>query len=205
MLQTNGTAMRFFTNDTGVRREVCRENRMAMSVLDDKNKWIKSKKCGSECGMPERTLNLLYNHVDLWKVVAGSSSPALILEDDASFEPSFDTYHDKAFGHLSNNTEWDIIWPGYCCCAPDGPRITAYLYKHKLTGCAQSYILHPRGAQKLLKSLPMKRCHGADHFMNSVISTIREWKGFAFSKSTINQNKNFKATHRFQSERMVTW
>ena len=176
-----------------------------MTVIDNRTKgtWKMSQKCTAEnCGMLERTFNLLYNHVAAWKRVASTGKTTLILEDDARFGSDFVTYANQVFEDVKNR-RWDVIWPGYCCCAPDAAKITQKVYKHHLTGCAHSYILHPRGAQKMLAALPMNECDGADHFMKRVFKFIRSWEAYAFAASKINHNHDFVTTHRYQSKRMI--
>ena len=196
---------------TSMRRfDICSKNSNLITVT-------KSLKIGTERwknptsltgGMPEKMLNLLYNHVAAWNQIACSKSIGLVLEDDVQIHPNIVEYTEKAINELKGRkVSWDIIWPGYCCCAPDGPLFSKHLNRHKRTGCAHSYMLQPASAKKMLQSLPNNMCHGADFFMNNLFSRMDSWNGFAFPHSLVNQNRSHFpfTTHRHANETIVYW
>ena len=156
--------------------------------------------------MPERMISLLYNHVEAWNQVAMQNHITLVLEDDVNISTSFLPTLRQSLWELETQP-WDIIWPGYCCCCPDGAPVSEVLSRHRKTGCTQSYILHPRSAMRMLRHMPTKLCYGSDHYMNALFGTLPCWKGFAFRKNLIVQDKRTfpNSTHRHATEEMVSW
>ena len=157
-------------------------------------------------GIPERTLSLLYNHVEAWNRVARRSHITLVLEDDVNISSSFKETLRQTLWQLREQP-WDIIWPGYCCCTPNGPAVTPDLARHSLTGCTQSYIIHQHSAQRMLRAMPTDQCYGSDHYMNHLFPQVPCWKGYAFRRNLIPQDKTkFPiSSHRHPHEAVVSW
>ena len=122
----------------------------------------------------------------------------MVLEDDVNISHTFMPTLRRAFWQLRNQY-WDIIWPGYCCCAPDGAPVTEDLSIHHKTGCTQSYIIHPRSAIRMLRAMPTKLCYGSDHYMNQLFTQVKPcWRGYAFRQNLVRQDKIVwpNSTHR---------
>lgn len=152
--------------------------------------------------------SLLYNHIGAWDRIARHKHDrfGLVLEDDVKIAQNLVHRLREAAWQLQSQP-WDILWPGYCCCTPDGPPVSALLARHRTTGCAQSYLLRPRAAQRMLAALPAEQCEGADHFMNTLFARLPCWRGYALRKSLIQQrdtNPN-SSTHRRADEEVVGW
>lgn len=185
------------------RIDICIQNRAHTAVLV--NHTFVPRADGA-VGMPERMISLLYNHVEAWNQVAMQKHITLVLEDDVNISTSFMSTLRQSLWELETQP-WDILWPGYCCCCPDGTPVSEVLSRHRKTGCTQSYILHPRSAMRMLRHMPTKLCYGSDHYMNALFGTLPCWKGFAFRKNLIVQDKRTfpNSTHRHASEEMVSW
>jgi len=196
---------RIFTHVSNAHRrvDICKSNDRIFSVIVNKS-YVTLP--GTPHGMPERMLSLLYNHVEAWNRIARQRHMALVLEDDVNISTSFLPVIRNVMWQL-NSHPWDIIWPGYCCCAPDGSPVTPDLALHKSTGCTQSYIINPESAIRMLKSMPIETCHASDHYMNALFTHIPCWRGYATRRNLIIQDKTTfpNSTHRHSHERVVGW
>jgi len=186
------------------RRDLCVRNDGQWAVLVNGSFVLKPH---TKAGMPTRMLNLLYNHAHIWDRVAMGKHMALVLEDDVNISLAFPGTLRTALWQLYHQPSWDIVWPGYCCCTPDGASVTSVLAKHSKTGCAQSYLLHPLAAARMLRAMPIQQCTGADHYMNILFAQTPCWKGYAFRQNLIVQDKTTfpKTTHRHETEEVVGW
>ena len=186
------------------RRDLCVRNDGQWAVLVNGSFVLKPN---TKPGMPTRMLNLLYNHVHIWDKVAMGKQMALVLEDDVNISRAFPDTLRTALWQLYHRRSWDIVWPGYCCCSPDGAPVTDVLARHSKTGCTQSYLLHPRAAARMLRAMPIQRCTGSDHYMNALFAQVPCWKGYAFRQNLIVQDKTTfpKSTHRHETEAVIGW
>ena len=186
------------------RYDVCRANDQKFS--SHKSSSDLSFVQSAQTGMPWKTLNLIYNQVETWNWVALEGGPGLVLEDDVVLDDRLPAALAHALSTLDScEPTWDVLWPGYCCCAPNGPSVSRHLAQHSQTGCAQSYILSATGAERLLRHLPMPQCLPADLMMNQLFQKVGGWKGFALKQSLINQRDTKVTTHRFSNEELVSW
>jgi hypothetical protein len=220
--------MRLGVNDSKMRRvftasarahrrfDVCRDNSLqnvAVHPAEDRvtRKGLAYVSSNRGPGMPWKTANLLYNHVEAWNWVTLDGGPGLVLEDDVVFAGMLPAMLASALSTLhSCEPTWDILWPGWCGRVggkvPNGPTVSTHLNKHSRTGCTHSYMISASGAERLLRHLPLPQCDAADHFMDSLFKKVRPgWKGFALKRSLIEQRTNKVTTHRYINEELVSW
>lgn len=99
------------------------------------------------------------SHVEIWKMVKNES--LIVLEEDAVLETEFD-FHVELVINSVNDVEWDVIMLAarmWQVSTGKKERLNQYLYqckerKHCDWYGTRGYILHPRGARKLLENMP---------------------------------------------------
>jgi len=218
--------MRLGVNDSKIRRvftasarahrrfDVCRDNDRNLLVHPAEDRvnrrgvlsYVKSNR---GTGMPWKTANLVYNHVEAWNWVTLDGGPGLVLEDDVVFAGTLPAMLASALSTLQScEPTWDILWPGWFPVGglvPNGPTVSTHLGQHNRTGCTHSYMISASGAERLLSHLPMPQCDPADHFMDSLFKKVDGWKGFALKRSLIGQRTMKVTTHRYINEEVVSW
>ena len=95
------------------------------------------------------------SHYRLWKKAASHNKPTFIFEDDAiRLDPQFEEKVIYFMKELPD--DWDIFLVGFWLHkGDDGERINNSISRVRSFVLLNSYVIHPRGAQKLLNKLPI--------------------------------------------------
>lgn len=128
------------------------------------------------------------SHVRAWREVAAGScagdseEPVLVLEDDAVPAEAFCKRFPQLL--LKAPSDADVLYLGYIKGAPFRSKIAPGLYEAEYLWTTVGYVLWPRGAKKLLSSLPVDQ--PVDNWMGW-LSAVRRLRAFAVSPALVDQ------------------
>jgi len=118
----------------------------------DHGKWKYNK--SNIIKMTPGEMGVIMSHYKLWKRIAVSETPVVILEDDAI---RTNKYSQERLDYVLKNLpkDYDIYLIGYYDIKPEkdgetNTRVKEFVLMH-------SYIVSPKGAQKLLDNLPVNQ------------------------------------------------
>lgn len=165
---------------------------------------------GKDCGYEAVELDLTVgergcaaSHVVLWRRVAASTEPYVILEDDAKFLPKFVDRTQRALKQLVNAGEKpDILYLGYSQAAPWRRKVGSAVNEAEYLWTTVGYILWPLGAKKLLAALPVDQ--PVDNFM-AALTSGRVMRGFAVVPEVVEQAKPWNVDSDVPHSDDVAW
>lgn len=140
------------------------------------------------------TRHLMLNHIQAWENIVRKNDQAFVFEDDARFDARRLNTDTNAF--LSHNLSFDIFWVGFCL-KPIGPIVKPFtIALRNAPGCSFAYLLHKRGAIKLLQQFPLHTCFPSDVLMERLSHKAVDWTAFSTARAI--------ATHRHRNSHMHT-
>lgn len=136
------------------------------------------------------------SHVKLWEMLLESKNEMfLIFEDDLNSKMNININKLESFVSEidQNHPDWDLIYLGFYKPLPYGSedmKLSDGIYRvNEITFTTHAYLIHRRGAQKLLKhAFPI--VHQVDSYM-SFMASRGDLKSFRSSKPFFYQNTTF--------------
>ena len=156
---------------------------------------------------PKSAIYVFISHIQIWKyVVDNNLDSVLILEDDAEFDPDFETKFNKYWKHVPNN--WDMVMLGCTTMCDNKPNlinnITALIMNIKYTNSPineyvnkiqsftgmHGYIINNKLCKALIEYCEQEIYDGPEKQMCQFLQLQKnsKWNVYAFDDYLITQN-----------------
>lgn len=167
-------------------------------LTSDQKRAMATPFCSKHC--TPSMIGCFLSHKDCWKIAASSTTPTLILEDDAVFHPSLHQYLPYAMAELP--LTWDILYVGCFTCEHETlvdhlvgwafaqrNSMTAYsphLNIPRMALGSHAYFVSPSGASKLIQLLP----RATNHVDLAITAVFDNLNVFSCRENLAMQNPN---------------
>lgn len=138
------------------------------------------------------------SHLKLWEMLLESKNEMFLIFEDDLYPTNVNLYELESYvmDVITNQPDWDVIYLGFYKPLPYGSqdvKLSDTVYQiNEITFTTHSYLLHRRGAQKLLKhAFPI--IHQVDSYL-SYMASRGDLKSFRSSKPFFYQNTTFSAS-----------
>jgi GR25 family glycosyltransferase involved in LPS biosynthesis len=152
---------------------------------------------------PKSLIGCAMSHIEIWKHVALTNKPAIILEDDAYPCDNFNEEFIKHYENIPN--DWEFVLFGlfipkdynsilfnilcYIYRVKPTQRINDYINRPFFFNGLQAYMINPSGARRLLNNEYIKKIHfHLDYTLSKWVFSDDLFIVYSFSKNLIQQN-----------------
>jgi len=134
--------------------------------------WDRHVRAQEQRRMSRGEVGCALSHVALWRRVAlECHAGGLILEDDVTFDRQFGARLREAWSQLPAG--WEILYLGYVNPGSAPRPVSTDLVAHTFLFGTFAYLLHPRGARRLLSRLPV--VGPLDLFLGCQLSSLQAY------------------------------